>query len=119
VTQQDIPAPAPPSAGGDDEMARQESEFLDTRPVTPELVAARRGHLLDIIEIRRAFMRAVRKIAFVLPFVGLAMILVWAWHMLAPINWRWLTDPEINHLQALLFSGAISALATAIATKKV
>jgi hypothetical protein len=100
-------------------MARQESEFLDTRPETPELAAARRGHLIDIIEIRRAFMRAVRKIAYVLPFIGLAMVLVWVWHMLAPAKGRWLTEAEINHLQALLFSGAISALATAIATKKI
>jgi hypothetical protein len=96
---QDIPAPPPPSGGGNgDDMARKESEFLDTRPDTPELAEARRRHLLDIIEIRRAFMHAVRLIAYVLPFVGLAMVIVWVWHMLAPINLRWLTEPEINHL---------------------
>jgi hypothetical protein len=115
----DIPAPPPPEGDGEDELAREENEFVDERPDAPELVAARRGHLLDVIAIRRAFMSGVRIIAYIVPFLGLAMILVWLWHLLLPPSYRWLSDAEINHLQSLLFSGAISALATAIATKKV
>jgi hypothetical protein len=115
----DIPAPPPPPGGGEDQLAREENEFVEERPDPPELVAARHGHLLDVIAIRRAFMRGVRVIAYIVPFLGLAMILVWLWHLLLPASYRWLSEGEINHLQSLLFSGAISALATAIATKKV
>ena len=64
-------------------------------------------------------MKGVRHVAYVLPVLGLATLGVWLWDMLAPANWRWLSPEEIAHLQALLFSGAISALATAIATKKI
>ncbi|MGA8613998.1 MAG: hypothetical protein WB760_20460 [Xanthobacteraceae bacterium] len=66
-----------------------------------------------------AVMRGVRHVCYVLPFLGLAMLVVWMWHLLAPESYRWLSAGEIDHLQALLFSGAISALATAIATKKI
>lgn len=112
-----IPPPPPPGDGGEDDLAREESELLEERPDPPELVAARRGHLLDVIAIRRAFMAGVRHVAYILPWLGFAMLSVWLWHLLSP--WRWLSDTEISHLQSLLFSGAISALATAIATKKV
>jgi hypothetical protein len=100
-------------------MARQESEFLGNRPEPPELAAARRGHLIDVIKIRRAFMKGVRQVAYVLPFLGFIMLVVWLWHLLAPDSYRWLSADQISHLQALLFSGAISALATAIATKSI
>ena len=100
-------------------MAREESDFLSSREEEPELAAARQKHMLDIIAIRRAFMRGVRHVAYVLPFLGFVMLLVWLWHLLAPDAYRWLGKDEIGHLQALLFSGAISALATAIATKKI
>jgi hypothetical protein len=45
------------------------------------------------------------------------MLLIWLDHIVAPPSWRWLSAEEVTHLQSLLFSGAISALATAIATK--
>jgi hypothetical protein len=113
--------PGPPTEGGDakDSLAVEEGQFLEERPEPPDLVAARRRHAVDIIEIRRAFMRGVRHVCYVLPFLGLIMLLVWMWHLLAPDSARWLAAEEIGHLQALLFSGAISALATAIATKAV
>jgi hypothetical protein len=115
----EIPAPAPQPAGGDDDLARKESEFLGAKAGPPELVEAQRRHLIDVIEIRRAFMYSIRQVAYVLPFLGLVMLVVWLWHLLAPVGYRWLPTDEINHLQALLFSGSISALATAIATKKI
>ena len=45
------------------------------------------------------------------------MLIAWMWHVIMPDHWRWLTADEVNHLQALIFSGAISALVTAVATK--
>lgn len=115
----EIPAPAPEPSGGDDDLAHEEREFLGAKPEPPDLLEAQRLHLLDTIEIRRAFMRGLRYVAYVLPFLGFITLAVWLWHLLAPETWRWLTKEGIEHLQALLFSGAISALATAIATKKI
>jgi hypothetical protein len=40
------------------------------------------------------------------------MLLIWLDHIAGPQSWRWLSPEEINHLQSLLFSGAISAIAT-------
>ena len=47
------------------------------------------------------------------------MLLIWLIHIVGPPWMRWLKPDEIVHLQSLLFSGAISALATAIATKAI
>lgn len=115
-----IPGPPPETGGAEDTLAVEEGEFLQNRPPEPpELTTAKYQHALDIIQIRRTFMRGVRHVCYVLPFLGLAMLIVWLWHILLPDPLRWLKADEVNHLQALLFSGAISALATAIATKKI
>lgn len=116
----DLPGPPPEQGGGEDQLAVEEGEFLRERPPEPpDLQAAKYKHALDIIEIRRTFMRGVRHVCYVLPFLGLAMLTVWLWHLLAPASWRWLPAEEVVHIQALLFSGAISALGTAIATKTI
>lgn len=111
--------PAPPPSGAEDALAKEESVFLANKPDPPALIAARHKYHLEIWAIKSAFMTAIRKVVFVLPFLGLIMIGVWLWHIIMPPNWRWLSAEEVNHLQALIFSGAISALATAIATKVV
>jgi hypothetical protein len=111
--------PGPPPEQGADQQALEEEAFVEGRGEAPELVEARRLHALDVIAIRRAFMRGVRHVAYVLPILGLAMLGVWLWHLLTPTPWRWLPVDEVSKLQALLFSGAVSALATAIATKKI
>jgi cobalamin synthase len=115
-----IPGPPPEDGGGGDSLAIEEGEFLQNRPPEPpELTTAKFQYAIDIIRIRRAFMSGVRHVCYVLPFLGLIMLGVWLWHILMPDQFRWLKGDEIGHLQALLFSGAISALATAIATKKI
>jgi hypothetical protein len=113
----DIPEPPPPSGEGGDDSARQEQTLLREKPLIPGLDEARHRYAIALIEIKQAFLRGVRVVAFLLPFLGFAMLLVWVIHIAAPDSWRWLPPTEINHLQSLLFSGAISALATAIATK--
>jgi hypothetical protein len=114
----DIPGPAP-GDGVEDEQAREEAEFVQERIEPPALVEARHLHAIDVISIRRTFMKGVRHVCYVLPLLGLAMLVVWVIHVLAPSGYRWLAPEEVSHLQTLLFSGAISALATAIATKTV
>ena len=113
-----IPGPAP-GEGAEDEQAREESEFVSEKTDPPALTEARHLHAIDVIAIRRTFMRGVRHVCYVLPFLGLTMLVIWLIHILAPNSWRWLPSEEIGHLQAFLFSGAISALATAIATKSI
>ena len=53
--------------------------------------------------------------------VGVAIIgvssLIWAWHLLMPPPWRWLQPADIEKLQGLLFSGALSAALTLLGRK--
>jgi hypothetical protein len=42
---------------------------------------------------------------------------IWAWHMLLPPCRRWLSHDEVEHLQSLLFSGALSAALTVLGKK--
>jgi hypothetical protein len=114
----DIPGPPPPPSGdGGDATARQEQILLQNKPPVPALDEARHRYALALIEIKRSFLSGVRVVAYILPFLGLVMLGIWLIHIAAPESWRWLTVAEVNHLQGLLFSGAISALATAFATK--
>jgi hypothetical protein len=116
----DIPGPPPETGDGEDRLAVEEGQFLQDHPSEPpELTEAKWQLALDIVAIRRTFMAGVRHVCYILPFLGLAMLVVWMWQLLMPASIRWLSDNEISHLQALLFSGAISALATAIATKSI
>ena len=58
----------------------------------------------------RSFVRAVGLIA-------IFWVAIWAFHMLAPMDWRWLTPEGVERLQTLLLSGGISALATIAAQR--
>lgn len=40
---------------------------------------------------------------------------VWLWHILTP--WRWLSPDEIDHVQSILLSGALSAAITLLGSK--
>jgi hypothetical protein len=115
----DIPGPATPPGDGEDALAREEDHFLREKLEPPALIEARHRTAIALLEIKHAFFRGIRIVCAVLPFVGFAMLLVWIWHIIAPDQARWLSTDEINHLQALIFSGAISALITAIATKAI
>ncbi len=46
-----------------------------------------------------------------------ALLVIWAIHILAPSDWRWLSKDEVEHVQALLFSGALSAALTLLGKK--
>lgn len=49
---------------------------------------------------------------------GLLMIAgVWLIHVIGWHEWRWLTEVEIDHVETLLFSGAISAAVTLLGAK--
>lgn len=47
----------------------------------------------------------------------LAAVTVWAWHLVMPDRWRWLSAEDRDLLQTILLSGALSAAATAAAKK--
>lgn len=47
----------------------------------------------------------------------LAAVIVWAWHLVMPDRWRWLSAEDRDLLQTILLSGALSAAATAAAKK--
>jgi hypothetical protein len=102
-----------------DDLARREEEFISQRGEPPELIEERRKALLALLKIRQSFLASAKIVAGLLPFLLFGLILVWLWHLAAPPQWRWLSADEIGHLQSLIFSGAVSALATAIATKAI
>lgn len=115
-----VDIPPPPEDGGDKDLrAREEGIMLSEKPVVPDLGAAKLHYAHAIISIKMAFLAGCKVIGYVLPFIGFFMLLIWLDHIVGPSQTRWLSPEEVSHLQALLFSGAVSALATAIATKNV
>lgn len=46
-----------------------------------------------------------------------SMAVTWVLHLILPIDKRWLSAEEIDHIQALLFSGALSAAITLMGRK--
>ncbi len=34
-------------------------------------------------------------------------IVVWSWHQLTPLNWKWLDEKEIHNLERILFASAL------------
>lgn len=112
----DIPSPPPEKPGGDDS-ARREGRVYQSGDVPPDLIEAKHDLTRHLIKIREKFLQGVKHIAYFVPWAILVMVLVWLWHIIGPPSARWLDKDEISHVQSLLFSGAISALATVIATK--
>lgn len=37
-------------------------------------------------------------------------VLCWTWHYLAPANWQWLDEAQLNKIQSILFSGGLGAV---------
>lgn len=50
-------------------------------------------------------------------FLLIATVSVWAWHLVVPPCLRWLSKEELDHIQSLLFSGALSAAITLLGKK--
>jgi hypothetical protein len=44
-------------------------------------------------------------------WASIALALVWVWHVVAPVDWRWLKDKELEHLQNLITGGVLASLA--------
>lgn len=42
----------------------------------------------------------------------ISFIVVWGWHVLVPAGLRWLTVDDVDQIQSILFSGALSATIT-------
>jgi len=114
----DIPPP-PSDNGGGDGRAEEERLLLAERSPVPDLAPEKLRYAKAVIGIKIAFVAGLRTICYLLPWVAFGMLMVWLDHVIGPQSTRWLLPEEVSHLQALLFSGAISALATALATKHV
>ena len=64
--------------------------------------------------MRHCFFGAVSVIILsggVLLMVGMA---VWSIHIMGPTSWHWLSQPELEKLQVLMFGGVVSSMATVI-----
>jgi hypothetical protein len=72
------------------------------------------GYLLEIMSLRRALFWGVRWFIRVAALLLIGAIVIWWWHLIGPTSGRWLEKEEIDHLQALISSGAIASLVTAM-----
>lgn len=48
---------------------------------------------------------------YVVGFSLVILFLIWAWHLVAPCEWRWLDQSETQGIERILFSGVIISLA--------
>ena len=48
---------------------------------------------------------------WVLALSILALFLVWFWHLVVPLSWRWLTDGEIGRVQSIVLGGVLASFA--------
>lgn len=100
IPDDDVAAPNPDSNAGKEQAAIFEDDYAED--------GRRQTHKRE---------QGIKNIAYyataALVWGGIVLIVglsgVWAAHMLLPSNWRWLTPAEIDHIQALLFSGSLSA----------
>lgn len=110
-----IPTPAPPKENGSDEMAAKEFEaFNSGRNLEQERLED--DH--DQKKVTRQVLAWVIRILIVA--AGLALIAglsIWAYHLLAPPCWRWLSSDEINQIQHLVTSALLGMVASEYARR--
>lgn len=113
----DIPGPPEPPDGGGDSLARRELEFLTAKPEIPELAESERRKILELIKVREVLFWGMRWFIRSAVIFLIGAIFVWWWHLIGPSGYRWLAKEEVTNLQAIISSGAIAALVTAIGKK--
>ena len=110
--------PDPPVGGVDpDSLAAKEEEAVNSK--SEDLLNAWQGKAkTNAIRrdewLRHCFFGAVAVIILfggVLLMIGMA---VWSIHIMGPTSWHWLTQPELEKLQVLMFGGVVSSMATVI-----
>jgi hypothetical protein len=98
-------------------LAKKEEAALESKsdsvPEWAKENAIRRDEML-----RHCFFYSVGILIILGAFLLGAALAIWGFHLLAPQSWRWLSPIELEKLQVLIFSGAVSALATVV-TKRV
>jgi hypothetical protein len=64
--------------------------------------------------LRHCFFGAVAVIILFGGVILMAAMAVWSIHVIGPDSWPWLTQPELDRLQVLMFGGIVSSMATVI-----
>lgn len=67
----------------------------------------------------KAYGHVVEGVTWAFAFIFVASLLVWTWHYIGPaeawgIRFHWLTDLQLNKVQAILFSGSMGAVVSGI-----
>lgn len=110
--------PDPPVGGGDpDSLAAKEEQAVNSK--SEDLLNAWQGKAkTNAIRrdewLRHSFFGAV---AVIILFGGVLLMIgmvVWSIHIMGPASWHWLTQPELEKLQVLMFGGVVSSMATVI-----
>ena len=110
--------PDPPLFDDDDELARAELAFMQQRPDVSGIAQENQRDLLrQMINVRACVFGVAKFAIWVFGLAMIAAVLVWFWHLVGFQIWRWLTADEIEQLQVIISSAAVSALATAAARR--
>ena len=103
-----------PPPTGEDSIADKESTAFDADGYDKESKrkAHHRGEKLK--DILHGFILVGVAIAAILLIFG---VLCWAWHVLTPASWHWLTIEQIHEIQKIM-SGALLAIVVSDYAKK-
>lgn len=98
-----------------DDRAQDELAFYTSRsPAPPELPESRRRYLKDLMDLRSALFWGARVFTRIVIILLIGAVATWWWHLIGPKGARWLEPEEVENLQALISSGAVAALVTAM-----
>lgn len=79
---------------GSDTLAKKEKKDLE-------------GDAKRVEEFKEAFHKIFIWTVRILFGLGIAVVIVRIYHLLAPYSWQWLCETQISNLDKILFSGAI------------
>lgn len=109
-----IDLPDVDQGGGDDSLAKKERAAIqgDDYEEDGKKQDHRRNQGLKNVAYYGMYCLMWFGILLLITFVS-----IWAYHILSPSCWHWLPKEGIDHIQTILFSGALSAALTLLGKK--
>jgi hypothetical protein len=95
-----------------DLVVRPEQETAPSENAQTEAARISSGNLRRDESVRRHIHRGGLVIYWIFVSVGIALFLVWAWHLGAPEKWRFLTVEQRYDLEMVLLSAVGSSFMT-------
>lgn len=113
-TTKEIPKLLPPeeaAIASEDRRAEQEAAQLASGRSTEDLQkeALHNEHARNE-EFRDLFNRLVKWGMVIAFLIAMLFSLSWAWHLITPTSWHWLSEEEISHIQNIVTGGVLASL---------